>query len=84
MVLFRNEILKRTSWGSAVALASLVRGNIISHMDTEDGGHLFPVVPNLLCEGFKELDVRDPLVCISMKMKVRSGCVKGRIEEQLI
>lgn len=62
------------SGGSAEALASLVRCDILRHMDTEDSGHLFAVVPNLECME----DVRDPSVCISMKMKVKWWLYEGK------
>lgn len=47
--LLEMESLRGPKWSSAAALASLVKSCVISCMNTEDWGHLFPVVPNSEC-----------------------------------
>lgn len=47
--LLEMESLRGPKWSSAAALASLVKSCVISCMNTEDWGHLFPVVPKSEC-----------------------------------
>lgn len=41
--------MRGSVWGSAVALASVIRGDFISQINTGDREHLVPVVPDLEC-----------------------------------
>ncbi len=81
VVLLEMKSLRGPIWSSAVALASLVRGCIISRMNTGDWGNLFPVQSNSECIKVPSLMRGLPSLCISRKMNVFGNCVQGRIKK---
>lgn len=72
VVLSEKKSLSGPIGGSAAALAPLVRCEVIRHMDTEDSGHLFAVVPNLECME----DVRMLQFAYLLTVSVHGGCMK--------